>query len=89
MMDKFEESEVEIVVVAIPEGTPKSWRYFAAVVFLFLCTFISALDSCIALPQIAKELDGSSVLTFWCATAFILTKTALQPGASFQKHADR
>ena len=56
--------------------------------FLFLCAFISSIDATIlgtALPQIAEELNGTSTLTFWCATAFFLAKTVVQPGSPFTK----
>ena len=61
----------------------KSWRFWAAFTFLFLCAFISSIDATIlgtALPQIAEELNGTSILTFWCATSFFLAKTVVQPG---------
>lgn len=61
----------------------KSWRFWVALAFLFLCAFISSIDATIlgtALPQIAEELRGTSILTFWSATSFILAKTVVQPG---------
>ena len=61
----------------------KSWRFWVAFAFLFLCAFISAIDATIlgtALPQIAEEVNGTSILAFWCATSFFLAKTVVQPG---------
>jgi hypothetical protein len=78
------------------EDTPtkprKSWRFWVAFVFLFLCSFVSSIDATIlgtALPQIADDLNGTSILTFWCATAFFLAKTVVQPGIVFIKASKR
>jgi hypothetical protein len=68
--------------------TTKSWRFWIAFAFLFLCAFISSIDATIlgtALPQIAEELNGTSILTFWCATSFFLAKTVVQPGSPSTK----
>jgi MFS family permease len=61
----------------------RSWRFIIAFVFLFLCAFISAIDATIlgtALAPITEELNGTSILAFWCATSFFLSKTVVQPG---------
>jgi hypothetical protein len=60
----------------------KSWRFWVSFAMLYLCAFPSAIDATIlstALPQIALDLKASSILTFWCATSFLLAKTIVQP----------
>ena len=64
-------------------GTRKSWRFWVAFFVLILCTFLSSIDATIlatALPPITKELNGTTILAFWCATSFLLAKTVVQPG---------
>ena len=79
-------SPIEAVVDEASGATTeqgKSWRFWAAFLFLFLCAFASAVDATVlgtALPYIAEDLNGTSILTFWCATAFFLSKTVVQPG---------
>jgi hypothetical protein len=61
----------------------KSWSFWAACTMLYLCAFLSSVDATIlstALPQIAQDLKGTSILTFWCAMSFLLAKTVVQPG---------
>jgi hypothetical protein len=61
----------------------KSWRFWVAFFVLILCTFLSSIDATIlatALPPITKELNGTTILAFWCATSFLLAKTVVQPG---------
>jgi hypothetical protein len=63
----------------------KSWRFWGAFIVLLLCAFLSSIDATIlatALPSIAQELNGSSILAFWCGTSYLLAKTVLQPGIS-------
>jgi hypothetical protein len=60
----------------------KSWRLWVSFAMLFLCTFPSAIDATIlavALPQIAQDLKGTSILTFWSEMSFLLAKTIVQP----------
>jgi len=60
----------------------KTWQFWTAVCMLYLCQLLSAIDSTVlstALPQISQELRGATILTFWCQTSFILTKTVSQP----------
>ena len=55
------------------------------IVVLLLCTLLSAIDATIlatALPAIAQDLHGTSILAFWCATSYLLAKTVVQPGYS-------
>jgi MFS family permease len=90
------ESLVSTVDVVDSESTNatkkrKSWRFWVALAFLFVCAFISSIDATIlgtALPLIAEDLQGTSVLTFWSATSFILAKTVVQPGKSPNRVAD-
>ena len=83
---KLNETSVEIVVEQTGDANVKprkSWRFWGAFSSLFLCAFLSAIDATIlgtALPQITEELNGTSILAFWCATSFILAKTVIQPG---------
>jgi hypothetical protein len=66
----------------------KSWRFWVAFIVLLLCAFLSSIDATIlatALPTIAQELNGSSILAFWCGTAYLLAKTVLQPGISYSQ----
>ena len=60
----------------------KSWRFWIAFFTLCVCAFMSSIDATIlatALPPIAHELKGSSLLAFWCATSFLLAQTVIQP----------
>ena len=60
----------------------KSWRFWIAFCVLVLCAFLSSIDATIlatALPSITSELDGTTILAFWCATSFLLSKTVVQP----------
>src|SRR5271170_5785719 len=60
----------------------KSRRLWVSFAMLFLCTFPSAIDATIlavALPQIAQDLKGTSILTFWSEMSFLLAKTIVQP----------
>lgn len=70
----------------------KSWRFWLAFVTLCLSSFLSSVDATIlatALPPIAEELKGSSILAFWCATSFLLASTVVQPGISTPSITDR
>lgn len=82
-------SKIEVQVLVSTEGDNtedrgrRSWRFIIAFMFLFLCAFISSIDATIlgtALAPITEELNGTSILAFWCATSFFLSKTVVQPG---------
>jgi MFS family permease len=65
-----------------PPRIKKSWRFWIAFFTLGVCALISSIDATIlatALPPIAEELKGSSILAFWCATSFLLAQTVVQP----------
>lgn len=70
----------------------KSQRFWIAFVTLLFSTFLTSIDATVlatALPPISAELNGTSILTFWCATSFLLAKTVVQPGTSFLSNVNR
>lgn len=73
---------------ASPPNVKKTWRFWMAFVTLCISSFLSSVDATIlatALPPIAEELHGSSILAFWCATSFLLAQTVVQPGTSVSR----
>ena len=70
----------------------KLWRFRMVILILLLCTFLSAIDATIlatALPAVAQDLHGTSILAFWCATSYLLAKTVVQPGYPPQMKSNR
>jgi MFS family permease len=62
-------------------------RFFLAFAVLATLTLMVAIDGTsisVALPIIAKKLNGTAIEAFWAGTSFLLTSTVFQPNyASF------
>ncbi|KAJ5673617.1 hypothetical protein N7507_002744 [Penicillium longicatenatum] len=61
---------------------PKSLKFKLTVFFLALVTVVGSMDAVIvgsALEAIAKDLQSSSVESFWVGTSFLLSQTVMIP----------
>ncbi|PMD33262.1 MFS general substrate transporter [Hyaloscypha variabilis F] len=71
---------------SVPEFNP-NWRFYLAFCSLAVVTLAVSLDATslsVALPIIAKKLNGTAIEAFWSGTSFMLTSTVFQPSyASF------
>lgn len=78
------------LVVANEEGElKKTWRFYAAFASLCLVNLVCALDAtslAVALPTVAKALNGSGIEAFWAGTSFLLTATVFQPSFASLSH---
>lgn len=64
------------------DGFHPGWRFKFAVGSLMVITLMAALDATslsVALPTIARALNGSAIEAFWAGTSFLLTQTVFQP----------
>jgi MFS family permease len=64
------------------EGFNPGWRFYLAFLSLTTITLMVALDATslsVALPIMAKALNGSAIQAFWSGTSFLLTSTVFQP----------
>ncbi|KAK7545625.1 major facilitator superfamily domain-containing protein [Phyllosticta citricarpa] len=58
------------------------WRFYVAFGSLSVVSLMAALDATsisVALPVMAKKLNGSAIEAFWSGTSFLLTCTVFQP----------
>lgn len=66
----------------VEKPQPKSLKFKLTVVFLALVTIVGSMDAVIvasALEAIAKDLQSSSVESFWVGTSFLLAQTVTIP----------
>ncbi|KAI9695785.1 MAG: hypothetical protein M1836_006051 [Candelina mexicana] len=77
---------IQQAIPSMPPGKPKrkrkSWRFLIAFLALAVVAFTSALDATslsIALPIVAKDLDGTSLESFWAGISFLLASVVFQP----------
>jgi MFS family permease len=64
------------------EAFNPGWRFYLAFLSLTTITLMVALDATslsVALPIMAKALNGSAMQAFWSGTSFLLTSTVFQP----------
>jgi hypothetical protein len=58
------------------------WRFVVAFSSLSIITLMAALDATsisVALPIMARVLNGTAIEAFWAGTAFLVTSTVFQP----------
>jgi MFS family permease len=58
------------------------WRFVVAFSCLSVITLMAALDATsisVALPIMARALNGTAIEAFWAGTSFLLTSTVFQP----------
>lgn len=58
------------------------WRFVVAFSSLSIITLMAALDATsisVALPIMARVLNGTAIEAFWAGTSFLLTSTVFQP----------
>jgi hypothetical protein len=58
------------------------WRFVVAFSSLSVITLMAALDATsisVALPIMARVLNGTAIEAFWAGTSFLLTSTVFQP----------
>ncbi|KAF2836439.1 MFS general substrate transporter [Patellaria atrata CBS 101060] len=63
-------------------GFNPGWRFYLAFASLSTITLMAALDATsisVALPIMARLLNGSAIEAFWAGTSFLLTSTVFQP----------
>ncbi|KAI9715087.1 MAG: hypothetical protein M1812_006205 [Candelaria pacifica] len=79
-------ANIQQAIPSMPPEKPgrkgKSWRFFLAFFALSVVAFTSALDATslsIALPIVAKDLDGTSLESFWAGISFLLASIVFQP----------
>lgn len=58
------------------------WRFVVAFSSLSVITLMAAFDATsisVALPIVARVLNGTAIEAFWAGTSFLLTSTVFQP----------
>ncbi|KAI4199273.1 MAG: hypothetical protein LQ350_004733 [Teloschistes chrysophthalmus] len=69
-------------IVVDRRGKKKSWRFFLAFLALAVVAYASALDATslsIALPEVVKDIGGTTLQSFWAGISFLLTSVLFQP----------
>jgi MFS family permease len=72
----------EQISSSTPEAFNPGWRFIAAFLSLCIITLMAALDATsisVALPVMARALNGTAIEAFWAGTSFLLTSTVFQP----------
>ncbi|KAK5100972.1 hypothetical protein LTS08_004578 [Lithohypha guttulata] len=78
---KVNGADAPIETLAVPVFKPTK-MFYAAMSMLGVLTLTVALDAtalAVALPIIAKELEGTSLQAFWTSTGYLLTGAVFQP----------
>jgi MFS family permease len=65
-----------------PDDEPKSLRFKCTIIFLCIISLLASIDSVIVavcLSSISKDLNTTSVASFWVGTSFLLAQTITIP----------
>ncbi|KAI4233778.1 MAG: hypothetical protein LQ349_004211 [Xanthoria aureola] len=70
------------IIVVDQRAKKKTWRFLLAFFALAVVAYASALDATslsIALPDVVKDLGGTTLQSFWAGISFLLTSVLFQP----------
>jgi MFS family permease len=80
------QNEKPVSITSTPASETESfnpgWKFIVAFLSLTTITLMVALDATslsVALPIMARALQGTAIQAFWSGTSFLLTSTVFQP----------